>query len=103
MDKAERIAAIAAITQIFKYYGAPSKWCPMIAIALGALMEYADNPTAKGVLDGIVVGAMVTGSYGVIKSAATSFTNNGGSAQAAVAKPSIQNFSSMEAEDDRGI
>lgn len=93
MDKAERIAAIAAITQIFKYYGAPSKWCPMIAIALGALMEYADNPTAKGILDGVVVGAMVTGTYGILK----------GAAQATVTKPTAQNFSLMEAEDDRGV
>ncbi|MBI5422055.1 hypothetical protein HZA44_02895 [Candidatus Peregrinibacteria bacterium] len=93
MDKAERIAAIAAITQIFKYYGAPSKWCPMIAIALGALMEYADNPTPKGILDGVVVGAMVTGSYGMLK----------GAAQATITKSASPNFSLMEAEDDRGL
>ena len=103
MDKAERIAAIAAITQIFKYYGAPSNWCPMIAIALGALMEYADNPTARGILDGVVMGAMVTGSYGLLKNAATSLGSNGGTAQATVAKPPAQNFSLMEAEDDRGV
>lgn len=93
MDKAERIAAIAAITQIFKYYGAPSNWCPMIAIALGALMEYADNPMPKAILDGAILGAMVTGSYGLLKNAA----------QATVTKPASQNFSLMEAEDDRGV
>lgn len=93
MNKVEKAAAIAAITQIFKYYGAPSSWCPMIAIALGAILEYSENPTPIGILNGVIFGSIVTGSYGMLK----------GAAQATVAKPTPQNFSLMEAEDDRGV
>jgi hypothetical protein len=93
MDKAERVAAIAAITQIFKYYGAPSKWCPMIAIALGAIMEYSENPTAKGILDGAIVGAMVTGAYGMLK----------GAGQTVLAKSPSADPSALEPDDDRGV
>ena len=93
MNKAEKIAAIAAITQLFKYYGAPSKWCPMIAIALGAIMEYSDNPTSKGILDGVITGAMVTGAYGMLK----------GAGEAALKIPTSNTLSALEPEDDRGV
>jgi hypothetical protein len=93
MDKAERIAAIAAITQIFKYYGAPSNWCPMIAIALGAIMEYSDNPTSRGIIDGVITGAMVTGAYGMLK----------GAGQTVLGKSQSTDPSALEPDDDRGV
>lgn len=72
MDKAEKIAAIVAITQIIKYYGVPSKFLPVFAILLGAILEYSDVQNAQGVLNGMVLGAMTTGSYGVLKGSAQS-------------------------------
>ena len=67
MPIAQKTAAIVAITQLFKYYGAPSKFCPAIAIGLGILFEYSENPTSKGVITGVILGATVTGGYGLIK------------------------------------
>lgn len=93
MDKAEKIAAIAAITQVFKYYGAPSKWCPAIAIVLGAILEYGERPNANGILDGIILGAIVTGSYGMVK----------GAAQTTLSRFVSNDLSAMEADDDRGV
>lgn len=71
MPQAEKVAAIIAITQLIKFYGVPSKYLPLFAIIIGVILEYSDNPTAQGILDGIILGAMTTGSYGVIKNAAT--------------------------------
>ena len=93
MHKAERIAAIAAITQVFKYYGAPSKWCPLIAIALGAILEYGERPDANGILDGILLGAIVTGSYGMVK----------GAGQMTLGRSQAKDLSILEADDDRGV
>jgi len=93
MDKAQKIAAIAAITQVFKYYGAPSKWCPMIAIALGAILEYGERPNANGLLDGILLGAVVTGSYGMVK----------GAGQTVLGKNPATDLVGLEPEDDRGV
>ena len=70
MDKAEKIVAIVAITQVFKYYGVPSKFCPAIAILLGAVFQYTENPTANGIIEGVVLGAVATGGYGVVKGSA---------------------------------
>lgn len=67
MPIAQKTVAIVAITQLFKYYGAPSKFCPVIAIGLGILFEYSENPTSQGVIAGLILGATVTGSYGLIK------------------------------------
>ena len=100
MNQAEKIAAIAAITQIFKFYGIPSKWCPISALAVGALIQYSEQPDSKGILDGILLGAMVTGSYNVLK----------GSAQTVLKIPKTEpqtsdtpDISTLEAEDDRGV
>ncbi len=91
MDKTEIVAAIVAITQVFKYYGVPSNFCPMIAIGLGALFQYINNPTVNGILEGIVIGATVTGGYGLLK----------GSAQSVLKQPKkdVTDFAYME--DDR--
>lgn len=72
MTNPEKVAAVLAITQLFKYYGLRSKHCPLVAIAVGVLLEYSDNPTSDGVLRGVILGATVTGSYGVVKGSAQS-------------------------------
>lgn len=90
----EKIAAIVAITQVFKYYGVPSKFCPAIAMMLGALFQYVENPTANGIIEGVVLGAATTGAYGVIK----------GSAQSVI--PSMNknpDTSDLEHDDYRGV
>jgi hypothetical protein len=93
MDKAEKIAAIVAVVQIFKYYGVPHKLLPIFAIILGALFEYSDNPTAQSILDGIVLGAMTTGSYGVLK----------GAAQSVLKIPKKDSIDTLEPDDDRCV
>ena len=93
MTKPETIAAIVAITQVFKYYGVPSKFCPIVAMGFGAAFGYADNPTAQGIIDGVVLGAMTTGSYGVLK----------GSAQAVLKPLKKQPTQYLEPDDDRRV
>lgn len=70
MNKAEKIAAIVAIVEIFKYYGTPHKVLPIFAILIAMVLEYADNPTPQGIIDGLINGAIATGSYGIIKNSA---------------------------------
>ncbi len=93
MNKPETIASIAAITQVFKYYGVPSKFCPIVAIGFGAAFGYADNPTAQGIIDGVVLGAMTTGGYGVIK----------GAAQSVLRLPKKTPIDTLEPDDYRGV
>lgn len=93
---AEKITAIVATTQLFKFYGAPSKSLPIISIALGIILEYAENPTAQGVLRGVVIGAMTTGGYGVIKNAAI-YTMEPKS------RKITQNIFELEHDEDRGV
>ncbi len=69
MIKPEKIAAIVAIVQLFKYYGTPHKLLPFFAVLMGVALEYSDNPSPQGILDGLIMGAMTTGSYGVLKGA----------------------------------
>ena len=94
MNNTEKIAAIVAITQLFKYYGVPSKFCPLIAIGLVALFQYVENPTANGIIEGVVLGSVATGGYGVVK----------GSAQSILPiKKKVPDYLELEHEDDRGV
>lgn len=92
-SKPETIAAIVAITQVFKYYGVPHKLLPIFAIILGALFEYSDDPTAQSILNGIVLGAMTTGGYGVIK----------GASQTVLKIPKKDSIDALEPDDDRRV
>lgn len=67
MITTEKIIAILAVVQISKYYGAPRLFLPILAMMVGAILEFSDDPTGQGVLNGIVVGAITTGVYGVVK------------------------------------
>ena len=93
MDQPQKIMAIAAITQLFKYYGAPSGWCPAISIAVGVILEYGERPTPNGILDGLILGAIVAGGFGMVK----------GAAQIILFRPKVEDFSNLEADDDRGV
>lgn len=72
MGKAEKIAAIVGITQVFKYYGVPTKFCPVLAMLLGAAFEYSEDPNAQSIISGVVLGGLTAGGYGVIKGASQS-------------------------------
>jgi len=93
MNKAEKIAAILAITQVFKYYGAPSPLLPFVAIGLGAMFQYIEHPTPNGIMEGIILGAVTTGGFGLIKSLVKSVFR--------IQKKDPN--SELEADDDRGI
>jgi len=67
METNEKIIAIIGITEAIKQYGIPSQFCPTIAIIVGALLAYAEKPNSQGVLEGIILGATVTGGYAVTK------------------------------------
>jgi hypothetical protein len=93
MDRAQKIVAIAAITQLFKYYGAPSGWCPAIAIVVGVILEYGERPNPIGILDGLILGAIVAGGYGLIK----------GATEKILGDNSSKNLDWLEPDDDRGV
>ena len=93
MNKPETIAAIVAITQVFKYYGVPSKFCPALAILLGAAFGYSENQTVQGIIDGVILGAITTGSYGVIK----------GAGQSVLRLPKKEPADNLEHDDDRCV
>ncbi len=106
MIRPEKITAIVAIVQISKYYGVPSKFLPVLALILGAVLEYSENPTSQGILDGIILGAITTGSYGVIKGSARGIL--GTSTNVEVRKSKItnnksENIADLEPDDYRGV
>ena len=93
MSNEEKIIAIVGITEAIKQYGVPSRFCPTIAIIVGILLNYAENPSSDSILQGIVLGATVTGSYAVVK-------RSGSSILGSVRKTDI---SALEADDYRGV
>lgn len=92
MNKPETLAAIVAITQLFKQYGVPSRFCPLIALILGGVFGYSENQNARGIIDGVILGALATGGYAVVK----------GSGQE-VLKSRRPSTELLEHEDDRGV
>lgn len=94
METNEKVIAIVGITEAIKQYGVASEFCPTIAIIVGALLGYAEKPNSQGILEGIILGATVTGSYAVTKrvgkGALTPFTKK-------------TDYSNLEAEDYRGV
>lgn len=94
MEIEEKIIAIVGITEAIKQYGIPSSFCPSIAIIIGAIFGYTEKPTAAGILEGIVLGATVTGGYAITKGAGkgilSSFRKN-------------PDYSKLEPDDYRGV
>ena len=93
MNLAEKIIAIIGITQIFKFYGSPSGLLPLVAMGLGAMFQYIEYPAVNGILEGIILGASVSGGFYIVKSVGKSIFGT------------KQNtpFSDLEADDDRGV
>lgn len=94
METNEKIIAIIGITEAIKQYGIPSQFCPTIAIIVGALLTYAENPNSHGILEGIILGATVTGGYAVTKRVGK------GVISPFRKKPK---FSNLEPDDYRGV
>lgn len=94
METRDKIIVIVGITEAIKQYDIPQVFCPTIAIIIGALLQYAEKPDAQGILEGVILGATVTGSYAVTKrigrGALTPFQK----------KP---DYSGLEPDDDRGV
>ncbi|MBU0577189.1 hypothetical protein KJ742_04260 [Patescibacteria group bacterium] len=67
MTDTYKIAAIVGITEAIKQYGIPSKFCPTLAIIIGAIIGYAEKPDSQGILEGVILGATITGGYAVVK------------------------------------
>ena len=95
----EKIIAIVGITEAIKQYGVPSEFCPSVAIIVGALFGYGEKPNAQGILEGVVLGATVTGGYAITKKTGKGvlapFHN----------KPAKlpRNYTNLEADDYRGV
>lgn len=98
MNRAEKIAAIVGITEAIKQMGVPSRFCPAIAIIVGALFGYVENQTAQGILDGVILGATVTGSYAVVKKSSVAVLNSEKPSVVSVNDPTF-----LEHDDDRGV
>ncbi len=94
MEMNEKVIAIVGITEAIKQYGVPSDFCPTIAIIVGALFGYAEKPNSQGILEGIILGATVTGGYAVSKRVGK------GAIEPFCKKP---DYSKLEADDYRGV
>jgi len=94
METNGKIIAIVGITEAIKQYGIPSQFCPTIAIIIGALLGYAEKPNSQGILEGIILGATVTGGYAVTKRVGQ------GVISPFTKKP---NYGNLEPDDYRGI
>lgn len=94
METNEKVIAIVGITEAIKQYGVPSDFCPTIAIIVGALFGYAEKPNSQGILEGIILGATVTGGYAVTKRV-------GHGAMAPFSKKT--DYSNLEPDDYRGV
>jgi len=94
METNEKIIAIVGITEAIKQYGVPPAFCPTIAIIIGALLQFAEKPDSRGILEGVILGATVTGGYAVTKRVGSG-----------VLSPFNKktNYSNLEADDYRGV
>ena len=93
MNLAEKVIAIIALTQIFKFFGTPSSVLPFISMIMGAAVGFLGKPNINGILEGIFLGAVCTGGYGIIKNAAESLFS----------RTKKNPYSDLEADDDRGV
>ena len=93
MTDFEKIVAILCITEAIKQYGIPSSFCATIAISLGALFGYLEQPNELGILYGIAFGAVVTGGYTIVKQIGLDILN-------AIKKPS---YLQWEHDEDRDV
>jgi len=99
METNEKIIAIVGITEAIKQYGVPSEFCPSVAILVGALFGYTEKPNAQGILEGVILGATVTGGYALTKKTGRGILSP--FANKSVKLPN--NYENLEADDYRGV
>lgn len=94
MDRNEKVIAIAGITEAIKQYGVPAQFCPTIAIIIGGLIGFAEKNSSEGILEGVMLGAIVTGGYSLTKRVGSE-----------IIKPLNKqpDYVRLEADDDRGV
>lgn len=73
IDVSLLIAAVVGITEAAKRSGMPSKWAPLLSIALGvgASLAFNEGDMAKLVVDGIILGLSSAGLYSGTKAVVT--------------------------------
>lgn len=105
MERSEKVIAIIGLTEAIKQYGLPSPFAPTVAIIIGVLISYAEQPNAQGVLEGLLLGGTVTGGYAITKRAGqgliSPFTQK--SSTSKNTDPEPIDYSTLEADDDRGV
>ena len=108
MNKTDKIAVIVGMTEAIKQFGVPSKFCPMLAILIGAILEYAQDPTTQALIQGAMLGATITGGYAVVKRAGNAVADAGPGTPVAAATPTLAKdegppFATGEHDDFRGV
>ena len=94
METYQKIIIIVGITEAIKQYGIPSAFNPTIAIIIGAVLGFIEQPDPRGVFAGLILGASITGVYAVIKRAARALLSP--------FKKEVR-YESLEADDYRGV
>ena len=107
MERSEKVIAIIGLTEAIKQYGLPSPFAPTVAIIIGVIISYAEQPNAQGVLEGLLLGGTVTGGYAITKRAGqgliSPFTNTKKPNTQKATNPEPIDYSLLEADDDRGV
>lgn len=93
MNLPEKIASIIGLTQLFKFFGTPSPVLPVISMIMGAMVGYIGKSGINGILEGLFLGAVCSGIFGIIKNIT----------QALIFRQKKNSHSSLEADDDRGV
>lgn len=101
METNEKIIAIVGLTEAIKQYGIPSQFCATVAIIIGAIIGYIENPTSQGIFEGVVLGATVTGGYAITKKTGKSILSPFNTKKSF--NPVITDYSRLEPDDDRGV
>ena len=66
MEIAILVAIVVGLTEVIKKTGMPTKYLPFVALVIGVLLGYGTDGT-DGILNGIIMGLVASGSYDVGK------------------------------------
>ena len=72
LANAALVPVVLALTQIIKKLGVPSKWAPVVSIALGLVVVWLTNGQNPAILAGLLVGLSASGLWSGSKSVAVS-------------------------------
>lgn len=74
MNPVSLAALVAGIVYVAQYYGLPSRWLPLLAIALAVVLRSVDHffpdLLQNYVVDGVTIGVTLTGGVGIVKDTA---------------------------------